>query len=213
MRVVALHPETRGSPRAASARAAAACRPPRRTSGTRCAARPGNEAPDSVVIGTANAAASDTTPRIPAHATTNTWAAGGRRVAFPSAGEQRARDVGEHVDPHDPHQQHRQEHRHRRPDHRRRRHAPHLADHAGQLQADQQERERLQDQLQGLPDRLVLQPGRVARVGGPLSQNSAATTTASTPELWISSATRYTMNGATSPIALSISGSSRGATG
>ena len=36
--------------------------------------RPGKRAPDSVVIGTANAAASDTTPRMPAHATTNTWA-------------------------------------------------------------------------------------------------------------------------------------------
>ena len=34
--------------------------------------RPGNGAPDSVVSGTANAAASDTTPRMPAHATTNT---------------------------------------------------------------------------------------------------------------------------------------------
>ncbi len=36
--------------------------------------RPGNGAPDSVVNGTANAAANETTPRIPAHATTKTCA-------------------------------------------------------------------------------------------------------------------------------------------
>lgn len=39
--------------------------------------RPGKGVPDSVVIGTANAAASDTTPRMPAQATTNTSAGGG----------------------------------------------------------------------------------------------------------------------------------------
>ena len=36
--------------------------------------RPGKGAPDSVVIGTANAAANETTPRIPAHATMKTCA-------------------------------------------------------------------------------------------------------------------------------------------
>ena len=43
---------------------------------TRCG-RPGNGSPDSVIRGTAAAAASETTPRMPAHATTNTWAGGG----------------------------------------------------------------------------------------------------------------------------------------
>ena len=76
--------------------------------------RPGNGAPDSVVSGTANAAANETTPRIPAHATMKTCATRRRGLLLPDAWRQHPRQVRERVHPDDPHDDDGRQHRHRR---------------------------------------------------------------------------------------------------
>ena len=95
---------------------------------TRCG-RPGKGAPDSVVSGTPNAAANDTTPRMPAQATTNTCAGGRRRFASTDPRRQHPGQVGEQIHPDDPDDDHRRQHGCRRDRDHRGGDALQLADH------------------------------------------------------------------------------------
>ena len=71
LRIVALHIEHRMNHGSVSPCSSSVPTTTTNVRNTSCG-RPGNGSPDSVVDGTAKAAASDTTPRIPAHATMNT---------------------------------------------------------------------------------------------------------------------------------------------